>query len=162
MAKKAAKRARSTAKSTERAAKKTTPTNEAVRNPVVHFEFPMKKPKRAAKFYQEAFGWNFISPGEEHGGYLIAHTGETDSEGMLKDKGVINGGFFTKKARKQPKHPSVVIAVMDIIEAMKKIEKAGGKIIGKPDPISGYGTFVSFKDSEGNVSSIIEPDDDWK
>jgi len=54
-------------------------------------------------------------------------------------------------------HPSVVIAVKDINERIKQIEKAGGKVLGKPMDIPNVGIYVSFEDTEGNRNSIIQP-----
>lgn len=135
---------------------------KAKMNPVVHFEFPMEDPKRISRFYEKAFGWKTMNTDEEHGGYIIAHTGETSKTGMIKEKGIINGGFYPKDKKKPAQHPSVVIAVYDLSKAMKKIEKAGGKILGKPVDIPGYGTYVSFYDTEGNRVSVMEPTEDWK
>ncbi len=131
-------------------------------NPVVHFEIPIDNPKRVSKFYKKAFGWNPIPLGEEHGGYIIAQTGETTKDGMLKETGIINGGFYRKDKKRPAQYPTLVLAVADLKKAMKKIEKAGGRIIGKPEPIPGYGTYVSFYDTEGNRLEIIEPDQKWK
>ena len=50
-----------------------------------------------------------------------------------------------------------VIAVDDIRESMKKIKNAGGKLLGEPMEIPGYGLYVSFFDTEGNRASIMEP-----
>jgi hypothetical protein len=47
-------------------------------------------------------------------------------------------------------YPSVVVAVDDINESMKKVMKAGGKVLGKPMEIPGVGQYVSFFDTEGN------------
>jgi predicted enzyme related to lactoylglutathione lyase len=38
----------------------------------------------------------------------------------------------------------VAIAVEDIEEHMKKVEKAGGKVLGEPMEIPGVGLYVSF------------------
>lgn len=77
--------------------------------------------------------------------------------GSPKELGMINGGFYTKDDNQPEVYPSVVIAVADINKAMKKIEKAGGEIIGDPMEIQGIGMMVSFYDSEGNRNSIMEP-----
>lgn len=156
MAKKAAK------KTAKKETKKASRYAEAKMNPVVHFEFPMKKPKRMTRFYAEAFGWKAIDMGEEHGHYIVVHTGETTKDGMLQEKGIINGGFFRKDKKKPAQYPNVVIAVYNIREHMKKVKKAGGKIIGQPEEIPGYGTSVSFYDTEGNRVVMIEPTDEWK
>ncbi len=89
-------------------------------NPVVHFEMPYDDPARTARFYQAAFGWKMKMLGKEMGGYLLAATAETTSDGMLKKPGAINGGFFPKKPE-WPALPSVVISVDDIGKAMAKV-----------------------------------------
>ncbi len=40
---------------------------------------------------------------------------------------------------------------------MKKVEKAGGEVLGEPWDIPGIGWYVSFIDTEGNRVSILEP-----
>jgi len=54
-------------------------------------------------------------------------------------------------------HPSVVIAVEDLVRAMDKVTKAGGKVLGEPMDIPGVGGYVSFVDSEGNRVSMLQP-----
>ena len=41
---------------------------------------------------------------------------------------------------------------------MKKVTEAGGKVLGEPMEIPGYGLYVSFFDSEGNRVSMMQPD----
>src|SRR5260221_14637929 len=95
-------------------------------DPVVHFEMPYQDGRRMARFYQSAFGWQTKPLGEESGDYVLANTTETDDLGP-KRSGDINGGFFPKNADWPQKNPSVVIAVNDIKQAMKKGKNAGGK-----------------------------------
>ncbi len=128
-------------------------------NPVVHFEMPYEDRDRMAEFYTKAFGWETVKLGEEMGSYVVAHTTETDANNMVQKPGNINGGFF--KRTKPEQGPSVVIAVQDIEAAMKKIEEAGGKILGgmtgRYDDIPGIGLYAGFMDSEGNRASILQP-----
>lgn len=131
-------------------------------NPVVHFEIPMENPVRISEFYQKAFGWNTLQLGEEHGGYILAQTGETTKDGMLKKKAMINGGFYHKDMKRPAQYPTLVIAVDDLTAAVERIEKAGGKVVGNPIPIPGYGTYVSFVDTEGNRLEVIEPTKEMK
>jgi predicted enzyme related to lactoylglutathione lyase len=112
-------------------------------NPVVHFEIPFDDARRAAKFYQAAFGWQTKDLGEEMGHYVLATTTETDERGP-KRAGAINGGFFPRKDDYPQQYPSVVIAVDDIRSAMKKVKDAGGKVLGEPMEIPATaGTFPS-------------------
>ena len=126
-------------------------------NPVVHFEMPYEDRDRMAKFYTDAFGWQMQKLGKDMGDYVTATTAETDEHRMVKRPGAINGGFFPKKPDWPAQYPSVVIAVPDIKDAMKKVRDAGGKVLGEPMEIPGIGHYVSFTDSEGNRVSILQP-----
>ena len=126
-------------------------------NPVVHFEMPADDRKRMADFYSGVFGWKMQMLGEEIGNYVIANTGENDENGRPKMPGTINGGFFPRKADWPAQYPSVVIAVEDMQEAMSKVTKAGGEVLGEPMDIPGVGLYVSFFDTEGNRVTLLEP-----
>ncbi|HWY10020.1 MAG TPA: VOC family protein [Bacteroidia bacterium] len=127
-------------------------------DPVVHFEMPAEDRKRMSKFYSKAFGWQTQMLGEEMGNYVLATTtNEVDKKGRPKKSGIINGGFYAKSAAKPAQYPSVVIAVDNIKKSMNKVAKAGGKVIGEPMEIPGFGMYVSFYDTEGNRASIMEP-----
>ena len=126
-------------------------------NPVVHFETPAEDRKRMADFYTNVFGWKTQMLGAEMGDYVLATTTETDEKGRPKNPGAINGGFFPKSDDRPAQYPSVVIAVEDIKEHMKKVEKAGGKVLGEPWDIPGVGMYVAFIDTEGNRVSMLQP-----
>jgi predicted enzyme related to lactoylglutathione lyase len=138
-------------------------------NPVVHFEMGYDKNNRdrMIKFYTEVFGWEAEVMGPEMGNYVVVHTTETAKDGMVKNPGNINGGFYEKTANPLSHAPSVVISVEDIREAMKKVEASGGKILGamdkegkqsmEPQEIPGIGLWISFQDSEGNRVSMMQP-----
>jgi predicted enzyme related to lactoylglutathione lyase len=125
-------------------------------NPVVHFEMPYENRERMAKFYGAAFGWQTQMLGEEMGRYVVATTTETDAHGP-KTPGAINGGFFQKSPDRPGQHPSVVIAVDDIQDAIRKVTDAGGKVLGEPMEIPGVGQYVAFTDTEGNRVSMLQP-----
>src|SRR5438093_2621947 len=101
-------------------------------NPVVHFEMPAEDRNRMASFYSKAFGWRTQMLGEDMGNYVIATTTEVDETGRPKTPGAISGGFFQKMDSKPAQYPSMVIAVDDIKEAMKKVTDAGGKVLVEP------------------------------
>jgi predicted enzyme related to lactoylglutathione lyase len=125
-------------------------------NPVVHFEMPAADRKRVADFYTNVFGWKTQMLGPEMGNYVLATTTDSDEKGPKKP-GAINGGFFPKSDDKPAQYPSVVILVEDIREHMKKVEKAGGKVLGEPWDIPNVGLYVSFIDTEGNRISMLQP-----
>jgi predicted enzyme related to lactoylglutathione lyase len=126
-------------------------------NPVVHFEMPYENGERLVKFYTQAFGWQMQKLGKEMGDYVTATTTETDENRMIKKPGAINGGFFPKKPDWPAQYPSVVIAVDNIKEAMKKVTDAGGIVLGESMEIPGIGQYVSFTDTEGNRVGLLQP-----
>lgn len=132
-------------------------------NPVVHFEMPAEDISRMKKFYEGVFGWKTNQLGPEMGDYVVVETSETDENHMIKKPGNINGGFYKKTDDPISQHPSIVIAVDDINEAMKKVKEAGGTVIGgqykkgEPDDIPGIGLYASIIDTEGNRISILQP-----
>ena len=75
------------------------------------------------------------------GGYVLATTTESGAVGPVKP-GAINGGFFPRKPEWPAQHPSVVVAVENVVESME---------------IPGIGKYVSFMDTEGNRISMLEP-----
>lgn len=125
-------------------------------NPVVHFEMPAEDRKRMADFYSEVFGWKTQMFGEEMGNYVLVTTSEVDPNGRPKDAGMINGGFYPKN-ESTSQHPSLVIAVENIKESMKNVESAGGKVLGEPMEIPGFGLYISFIDTENNRVSLMQP-----
>jgi uncharacterized protein len=122
-------------------------------DPVIHFEMPAENPERVSKFYESAFGWQTTPLGPDMGDFVLAFTIETDEKTRMPEKrGAINGGFF--KRTKPDETLKLTILVDDIRDAMKKIEAAGGKVLGEPFELPGVGLFVSFIDTEGNVATI--------
>jgi len=126
-------------------------------NPVVHFEMPAEDRKRMAEFYTSVFGWQTNQLGPEMGNYVTVMTTEADENGRPRNPGAINGGFFQKSDDKLSQYPSVVIAVDDIKKHVKKVEEAGGKVLGEPMDIPGVGLYASFLDTEGNRVSLLQP-----
>ena len=126
-------------------------------NPVVHFEMPAKDRKRMSDFYTNTFGWKTQQFGEEMGNYVLVTTAESDETGRPKQRGAINGGFYQRTDDPVSHAPSVVVAVENINDHIKKVTDAGGKIIGEPMQIPGVGMWVSFFDTEGNRVSMLQP-----
>ncbi|MBL0143738.1 MAG: VOC family protein [Betaproteobacteria bacterium] len=108
-----------------------------------------------ARFYQSAFGWNTQALGAEMGGYVLAETTKTEGN-RPKEPGAINGGFYPRNPGWPAQHPSVVIAVQNIEEAILRVSEAGGGVLGEPMMIPGIGRYVSFNDPEGNRMSMLE------
>jgi predicted enzyme related to lactoylglutathione lyase len=122
-------------------------------DPVIHFEMPAEDSERVRRFYESAFGWQTTPLGPEMGGFVLAFTTETEEETRIpRKRGAINGGFYKRTEPNQP--VKFTILVDDIREAMKRIEAAGGKVLGEPIEMPGVGYFADFEDTEGNVTTI--------
>jgi predicted enzyme related to lactoylglutathione lyase len=136
-------------------------------NPVVHFEMGYNDRERIKKFYATAFGWQMQQMGDDMGNYVVAHTTETDKDGMVQTKGAINGGFYQKTDDPLSQAPSVVVSVDDVKAAMEAVKAAGGELLGSRQPdgshtmeptmIPGVGLWISARDTEGNRFSIMQP-----
>jgi hypothetical protein len=113
---------------------------------VVHFEIPADDPVRAAKFYEDVFGWK-IEKWEGPFDYWLVTTGEEDEMG-------INGAIMTKDMGEMVRN---TIAVDSFDEFAKKIEKEGGKMLTDKMNIPGIGDMAAFQDTEGNIFAILEP-----
>jgi len=118
---------------------------------------PAEDRKRMVKFYSTVFGWQTQQLGPEMGDYVVVTTAESDETDRPKMGGAINGGFYQKTEDPISNHPSVVIAVDDINDAVKKIKSTGGKVLNEPMDIPGVGSYASFIDTEGNLLGILQP-----
>ena len=126
-------------------------------NSVVHFEMPARNKKRTAKFYSSVFGWNMQLLDEKMGNYLLAQTAETDKNNMVKTTGAINGGFFDYKNEEGFNAPHLVISVDNLEKGIKDVKKNGGKLFADVMDIPGIGKYISFKDTEGNIVGMLQP-----
>jgi uncharacterized protein len=121
---------------------------------VGHFEIPADNTERARKFYATAFGWKVNSvPGMD---YTMVSTGPVDEKGMPKAPGHIGGGIVKRGGALE--HPLVTIIVDEISDAEKVVEKQGGKIIQRKQPIAdgSMGWMGYFRDTEGNVVGLYQ------
>jgi predicted enzyme related to lactoylglutathione lyase len=125
---------------------------------VVHFEMPAEDNKRVSQFYSTVFGWGMQQMGSDMGSYLLAMTTQSDEKtGRPKNPGAINGGFFEKKDDELNRVPHLVISVDNLQEKMKMVKENGGEIIGESMDIPGVGKYASFRDTEGNIVGILQP-----
>jgi predicted enzyme related to lactoylglutathione lyase len=126
-------------------------------NPVVHFEMPAEDRDRMSKFYSKVFGWETQDMGPNMGNYIVVTTTETDKKTARPiTPGAINGGFYQKDPKRDD-HPTVVIAVDNVKAHLEMITKEGGVLLNGPDDIPGVGIYASFRDTEGNRVSILQP-----
>src|SRR5262245_29025913 len=121
---------------------------------IVHFEIHAENPDRAIKFYTSVFGWEFKKWGEQE--YWLIMTGG-------KDKPGVDGGLLKRRGpaptEGQPVNAFVCTAeVPNLDEYLKKATAAGGTIALPKMPIPTVGWLGYFKDTEGNIFGMMQPD----
>lgn len=116
-------------------------------NRVTYFEIPSAHPDINRRFYEEAFGWQFLQWGAEP--YWFACTGNDDERG-------INGAVLKEAGPQQPVINTITVDNID--QAISKIEQAGGKIIKTKKAIPAVGWLAFFTDPDDNIFGILEED----
>ncbi len=120
-------------------------------NRVVYFEIPSDDPEKSMDFFKEVFGWKFEQFGNNE--YWSAISGDENITG-------INGAI---SKRKDPKEPVVTtIAVENLDDYIRKIEKAGGKIVMPKMSVPKIGWIAYFIDPDGNMHGMWQEDRDVK
>jgi len=79
-------------------------------------------------------------------------TTPSNQQGMPTEPGAINGGMT--KRQDPVKTPVITIDVNDIDSTLKSIEKLGGKVVQKKQPVADMGFTAYFKDTESNVVGL--------
>jgi predicted enzyme related to lactoylglutathione lyase len=113
---------------------------------VVHFEIPSDNFEKAKSFYSNVFGWKFQQWGDMP--YYMTQSGPKDEMGIE--------GALTKKSGY---NMSVVntIGVENLDEIIEVIKANGGEVFEKM-PIPTIGWFAYFKDPDGNIQGVMQPD----
>lgn len=115
---------------------------------IVHFEIPSGDPARALAFYGEVFGWRstkWDGPQE----YWLLSTGSAGEPG-------IDGALLRKNG---PDHPVVnTIDVASVDESVAKVAAHGGTIVVPKMGVPGVGWLAYFKDLDGNITGLMQPD----
>ena len=119
-----------------------------------HFEIHAAEPARAIKFYETVFGWQATQFGEME--YWGVVTGPDDQPGIH--------GAIMKRQGPEPEEGQpvncwgVTVEVDDIDAYFKKALEAGGKEAVAKFPIPGVGWSAYFKDTEGNIVGLHQPE----
>ena len=127
-------------------------------NRIVHFEIYAQDPNRAMKFYSDVFGWTFENWDFGGAAYWGVMTAPKDS----KDPG-INGGLLKRHGQEPVDGQAVIgfactVQVEDIDKTISKIESAGGTLALAKQAIPGMAWQAYYKDTEGNIFGIHQPD----
>ncbi len=128
-------------------------------NRLVHFEIYASDPERIMKFYQEIFEWEFPKWMEAppYWGVMTAPEGS-------KEPG-INGGLMNRMGGLPQEGAAVnafvcTIQVESYDEVHDRILKAGGTVALPKQAIPGMAWQGYYKDPDGNIFGVHQPDVD--
>ncbi|KAF0817602.1 MULTISPECIES: VOC family protein [unclassified Cytobacillus] len=128
---------------------------------LIHFEIHVDDMERAKKFYGEVFGWSFQDWSEYAGmPYYGAVTGSDEEPG-------INGALMQRQGQPPEANQAIngyscTIGVEDYDAAEGKILENGGTLALPKYALPGMAWQGYYKDTEGNVFGIHQPDENAK
>ncbi|WP_163141489.1 VOC family protein [Bacillus sp. 22-7] len=124
---------------------------------LVHFEVHVDDMERAKKFYGEVFGWSFQDWSEYAGmPYYGAVTGNDEEPG-------INGALMQRQGPPPGDNQAIngyscTIGVEDYDAAEGRILENGGTVALPKYALPGMAWQGYYKDTEGNILGIHQPD----
>ncbi|HEY6235405.1 MAG TPA: VOC family protein [Candidatus Elarobacter sp.] len=113
---------------------------------IVNFHIPADDVERAAAFYRDVFGWEFVPTAGSAVPYLV-------HDGAVADGAGIPAAITARQDI--VKAPTPTVAVDHIDQAMMDIAMKGGQQ-GLVQTIPGVGRFGYAIDSEGNIIALLE------
>lgn len=117
-----------------------------------HFAINADNVDRARAFYEKVFGWKFSAWGPP--GFLQIETGTATEPG-------IRGALQQRRALVEGQRMTgfeCTVAVRDLDAVTAALLSAGGTIVLPRTHIPTVGHLLFFRDTEGNVAGIIQPD----
>ena len=114
----------------------------ALPNPVVHFEIQSSGAEELHKFYADLFEWHIDASNPMGYGVVDTHT----------EKG-INGGISGTGGR--PNLVTFYVEVEDIDAKLEEAVERGAKVVIPVIAIPGMVTFATFSDPEGNCVGLV-------
>ena len=115
----------------------------------VHIDIAADEPERAADFYEKVFGWK-VQKLDGPMPYWLISTSD--------DPTALGAGIGKRTESWQGAAPTIDVPSAD--EYAAKIEAEGGTIVVPKMLIPGVGHLVTFRDTEGNVFTILEAAED--
>lgn len=113
---------------------------------IVNFHLPADDVERAAKFYREVFGWEFVPFPDSPVPYFVHEPSGDGGPGIP--------AAITQR-QEIVKAPTPTIEVDQIDQAMLDIAMKGGQQ-GRVQEIPGLGRFGYAIDSEGNIIALLQ------
>src|SRR5213078_5407439 len=110
---------------------------------ICYLEIPANRAEDSARFYSDIFGWKVRQRG--------------DGSLAFDDTGGVSGTWVKESDRTPDEQTRIYIMVDDILDTLKKIEAAGGRVLTpRKDIAPGAGAFAVFADPEGTEFGLYE------
>jgi len=125
-------------------------------NHVSHFAINADDVKRARRFYERVFGWQFEAWGPP--GFYLIHTGKAEGEGVA--------GALQQRRELVSGHRTIgfecTVGVDSADATAKAAEANGGKVIMAKTVLPTVGELVWLQDPEGNVVGAMKYEEQRK
>lgn len=123
----------------------------------VHFEIHASDPERLVTFYEQVFGWKIERWGDQP--YWTISTGDTNPG--------IDGGITQRRGPKPAEDAPVgsfvnTIDTTDLDAMITAINGAGGTVALEKSAVPTVGWLAYFKDPDGNLFGVLQPDENAK
>lgn len=130
---------------------------------IVHFEIHVDDPARAIAFYTEVFGWNIEKWDNSMMDYWMIMTGDENSQMKGREGQGIDGGMLRRQGKApqggEPVTSYVCMAEVDDLDTYSdRVLKAGGTVAVEKMAVPEIGWLTYFKDTEGNIFGLMQPD----
>ena len=113
---------------------------------ICYLEIPAKTGEASAEFYTAIFGWKVRPRG--------------DGNLAFDDSGSVSGTWVKEADRTPDERTRVYIMVDRIVDTLKQIQVAGGRVLTPRTEIGpGMGAFAAFADPVGNEFGLYEEPD---
>ncbi|HEY7348253.1 MAG TPA: VOC family protein [Ktedonobacterales bacterium] len=116
-------------------------------HPIVHIEIPGTDTKAAAKFYEDAFGWN-IQTDPSFEGYPMFQAEGGPGGGFVKPGEAMGVSYKVGEVL-------IYIDTDDIEASLAKVQSLGGKVVLPKTDIPQVGWFAVFADPTGNKIGLF-------
>lgn len=113
--------------------------------PVLQFDIGCRDLAKTSAFYQQAFGWSMKADGN-----LQVKVDTGSEEGI--------DGMITALGHEPHNYVMCYVQAEDIHESAKRIKTLGGEILIGPMPVPSGGQFAWWKDPEGNLMGLFQPE----
>lgn len=128
----------------------------------IHFEIHASDPELSKTFYETVFGWSFTQWADNP--YWLINTGDGDPmTGKPHSEPGIDGGMLPRRGGRPDEGQAVnswvvTVEVPDCQGFMDKAVAAGGTVALPLEAVPGMGWLAYFKDPDGNIVGLMQPD----